>query len=304
MTTGWAKELPLCLYVSSYHSGYEWNDGIESGLQTSIHGRCRLERFYMDTKRNKSPDFAKAQALKAKKLIETQKPDVVIACDDNASIYLVMPYLKNTDVPVVFCGINWTIKPYGYPYPNVTGMIEIAPLQAVLNEAVALLPKAKRVGFLTANVISQRKDAQRLRKMAKTLELKLEEVFVDNMQVWQTAFKDLQQRTDILIVGNTAGINGWDMASAIQFVDTETRNLTVSFSTSTYSLVVFAMVHYSQEQGWWAGKTAVRIINGTAPSEIPITKNHHWRVYSNLHLAKKAGIHLSSRLLKTAKPAR
>ena len=41
-----------CLYVSSYHAGYEWNDGIERGLEAELRGRCELTRFYMDGKRD------------------------------------------------------------------------------------------------------------------------------------------------------------------------------------------------------------------------------------------------------------
>ena len=38
-----------CLYVSSYHKGYEWSDGIEQGIATVLKGKCKLDKFYMDT---------------------------------------------------------------------------------------------------------------------------------------------------------------------------------------------------------------------------------------------------------------
>lgn len=95
-----------CLYVSSYHAGYEWNDGIERGMKPHLAGKCELRTFYMDGKRQLGAAFAKSKAREAKELIDSWKPNIVIAADDNASKYLVMPYLKNVATPVVFCGIN------------------------------------------------------------------------------------------------------------------------------------------------------------------------------------------------------
>lgn len=80
----------------------------------------------MDTKRNPAEEFSKAAALKARTTIEEFRPDVVIASDDNASKYLIMPYYKDAELPFVFCGINWDASIYGFPYKNVTGMIEVA----------------------------------------------------------------------------------------------------------------------------------------------------------------------------------
>jgi hypothetical protein len=53
-----------CLYVSSYHAGYEWNDGIERGLHSSLQNRCELRKFYMDGKRNLGEAFAKTRRLR------------------------------------------------------------------------------------------------------------------------------------------------------------------------------------------------------------------------------------------------
>lgn len=91
-----------CLYVSSYHAGYVWNDDTEEAMTKVLQGQYEIKKFYMDGKRNPAPEFAQHKALEAKKLTETWKPDIVIAADDNVSRYLVMPYLKNTAVPVVF----------------------------------------------------------------------------------------------------------------------------------------------------------------------------------------------------------
>ena len=147
-----------CLYISSYHAGYVWNDDIEEAMEKVLQGQCEIKKFYMDGKRNLTPEFAQQKGREAKKLIETWRPDVVIAADDNVSRYLVMPYLKNTGVSVVFCGINWTVAPYGYPYPNTTGMVEIGPVETLAKEVRRAVPNARQGVFLSADEMTQDKE--------------------------------------------------------------------------------------------------------------------------------------------------
>ena len=113
------------LFVDSYHEGYAWGDGIISGIKTVLEGSgVELKIFRMDTKRNGEKAFKESAALKAKAEIEDFKPDVVIAGDDNASKYLVVPYYKDASLPFIFCGVNWDATGYGFPFKNVTGMLE------------------------------------------------------------------------------------------------------------------------------------------------------------------------------------
>ena len=54
-----------CAYVSSYHKGYAWSDGIERGLRAELNGHCDIIQFDMDTMRNKDELYKiqKAQAI-------------------------------------------------------------------------------------------------------------------------------------------------------------------------------------------------------------------------------------------------
>ena len=81
----------------------------------------------MDTKRNKSDEYKIAVGREARDLILSWQPDVVITADDNAAKYLIQPYFKDSATPFVFCGVNWTAEEYGFPYSNVTGIVEVVP---------------------------------------------------------------------------------------------------------------------------------------------------------------------------------
>ena len=59
---------------------------------------------YMNTSEHQSEEFGKEAGLKVKAEIDKWNPDLVIASDDAASQYLVMPYYKDASLPVVFIG--------------------------------------------------------------------------------------------------------------------------------------------------------------------------------------------------------
>jgi len=99
------------LLIDSYHTGYAWSDGIIDGVK-KIAAKEKLTLFihHMDTKRNGTIDFKHKAGLLAKNKIDNLQPDIVIACDDNASKYLVAPHFKK-------CGSSFRLlwyKPGGF----------------------------------------------------------------------------------------------------------------------------------------------------------------------------------------------
>ena len=132
-----------CLFVNSYHTGYPWSDGIEKAISKTLEGKCEYQHIEMDTKRNPTPEYAQKKALEIKAHIETWKPDVVITSDDNASKYLGVPYFKDSPIPFVFCGVNWSVSEYGYPFKNTTGMVEILAIEPLLVEVKRIVPGTK-----------------------------------------------------------------------------------------------------------------------------------------------------------------
>ena len=88
------------LMVCSYHLGYQGNDDKVKGVRMVLaETGADLNIFCMDTKRNDSEEYGRQAGIKAKALVDEYKPDVVIAADDNAQKYLVVPFLKNTGIP-------------------------------------------------------------------------------------------------------------------------------------------------------------------------------------------------------------
>ena len=177
-----------CLYVSSYHKDYQWDQGIREGLEPLLNKHCNISYFFMDTKRNPDSKFAQKKALEAFNIIEKTDPDIIIAADDNASKYLVMPYLKDTKRPVVFCGVNTSAKPYGYPYKNATGMVEVTPYQPIYLALEGVLNFPKSGTFLSANVVSQQRMYNQLANDFSKKGISLKSAFVKTQEEWENVW--------------------------------------------------------------------------------------------------------------------
>ncbi len=261
-----------CLYVSSYHRGYAWSDGVEQGLRKVLTGHCEIRQIDMDTKRNKSVEFKQSAAAAVKREIESWQPDVVIVSDDNAAKYVVQQYYRDAATPFVFSGVNWTVKEYGFPYSNVTGIIEVAPLEAMLSNAVKYSGGAKKAIYLGADTLTEKKNLDRVAGVSEKLGIELEGILVSDAGEWKSRYL-AAQNADFIVMGSYSGISNWDKTELAAFAVEHARKLTV---TSHEWMMPFSTIGFTkipQEHGEWAAQTAIEILKGKSPREIPIVAN-------------------------------
>lgn len=286
------------LYVDSYHETYPWSAGITAGIQSVLASQSNIELkiFRMDTKRQPEEAAKIAAARQARDLIDRWRPDLVITSDDNAARYLIVPYFLNSNLPFVFCGINWNADNYRFPPTQITGMLEVQLIDEMLT---TLRPFARgpRIAFIKGDDPSARKEAD---FFDQRFNLRLDRRLVKNFAEWQQAYRQLQQEADLILLGNNASIADWDADLARTLIMNETRVPTANWDAwmAPYSLVTFA--NLPGEQGEWAAATALRILNGTPVSAIPITTNHKAGIYLNMDLARKLGIKFPMELIERA----
>jgi len=235
-------EKPLCLYVSSYHQGYAWSDGVERGLRRTIEDQCELVQFDMDTKRKKSTELKKQAGQDAYDLVRKLNPDVVITSDDNAAKFLVVPYLKDTDIPVVFSGINWTVEEYEFPAPNVTGIVEVAPIKPMLSQALKVSDNRTRAAYLGASTLSEIKNFNRINNVAKKMGISMVSILAEDFTKWKTGL-DLAQNYDFVIMGSHSGISNWDSKEAEAFASEHSKIVSL---TNHEWMMPYSMVGYTK----------------------------------------------------------
>ncbi len=286
------------LFVNSYHEGYEWSDGEEAGAKAVLQPAGVQLRFVrMDVKRHQDDAFRKSAAEKARAEIEAWKPDVVIASDDPAVQFVLVPFFKDATTPWVFCGVNWEAKKYGLPYKNATGMVEVSLVKELIDN-LREYSKGSRVGFLTVDSETEHIEGPYYKKqLGLTF---ASEKYVKTLAQWKEAFLAMQKDVDVLFLGNFAGINDWNEQDAAAFALANSHIPSGSIYDFMMPYAMLGLTKVAQEQGIWAARTALDILKGASPASIPIVPNKQAKIFVNVKLASKAGIVFKPALVKNA----
>jgi ABC-type uncharacterized transport system substrate-binding protein len=276
------------LHVDSYHRGNEWNDRIADAVIATLAGTgAQVRVFHMDTKRNPSEVAKQAAALRAKAVIEEFRPDVVTASDDDASKYLIAPFYKDAALPFVFCGLNWDASVYGFPFTNVTGMVEVSPIPQII-ELMRRHARGDRLGYLTEDTETKRKELQYHEKMFGIRYH--QSYFVSSFDAWKEAFRRAQDEVDMLVILGVAAVEGFDDGAAAAFAEAETRIPSGTDFGWLMHVALLGVGKLPEEQGQWAARAAVKILEGVPPSRIPLAYNTEGRLYVNRNIAARLGI--------------
>ncbi|BBO78346.1 hypothetical protein DSCW_57630 [Desulfosarcina widdelii] len=135
--------------ISAYNKGYKWTDDCVKGISSVLEDRYNLVTIYMNTK-VLSKGQHQESADKSWNAYKEIKPDLVMLGDDNA-LYFLGPKFADSDVPVVFYGVNANPRKYfkdkSIP-KNITGILERVPIYAVLRIVKPLLKNAKNMLLL------------------------------------------------------------------------------------------------------------------------------------------------------------
>ncbi|MGQ7843373.1 ABC transporter substrate-binding protein [Granulosicoccus sp. 3-233] len=309
-----AAPAPLCLYVSSYHQGHAWSDGIERGLRQTIAEHCEVASFYMDSSRRPSVRDMQSAGLAAFERARDLQPDIIITSDDNAAEYLIVPYLLGGKTPVVFSGINWSVQEYGLPSSNVTGMVEVAPLRHMLINTLTAVqsspdhriltlrkqPGAARILYLGSDSPADLKMLARIDLIANLLGTGVDSILVDDFDAWLSGFR-LAQNHDLLIIGNNANVRDFDHDVARRHALLHTRTLSVTYNDWMMDYAVLGYTRLAEEQGEWAALAAIAILDGLPPSDIPVVTNRKFETWLNVDLAERSGLRLSPHITNRAK---
>jgi ABC-type uncharacterized transport system substrate-binding protein len=276
------------LHIDSYHRGNEWNDRIANAVRDTLAGTgVELKTIHLDTKRKPSEAQKRASALQAKEVIETFKPDVVTISDDDAAKYLLMPYYKDADLPFVFCGLNWDASAYGLPYVNVTGMVEVSPIPQIIR-LLRGYARGDRVGYLAEDTETKRKEIEYHEKLFGIHYEKT--YFVQTFDQWKQAFLQAQGEVDMLVNFGIAAVANWDDKAAQEWAELHTEIPTGTDFSWLMHISLLGVGKVPEEQGRWAARAALKILDGVSPARIPLSYNQEADLYFNTKIAARIGI--------------
>ncbi len=286
------------LIIHSYHSDsrrvMEHNESIEKILKEN---GIKYDFFYMDTQRNRDEEFIKKAATEAKNKIEEYKPDVIITFDDNAFKYLVMQYYRDSEINVIFAGLDWDVSAYDAPYTNTTGMISVTLMEQLI-DYLKEYADGEKVSWLGYDTLTSRKE---INAYLNVLGINMNAYFVENFSEWKDSFLKIQKEADILIhSGTLTSMKEWNEKEASDFV---LQNIEIPIGTVNKSIMncsIMGLVVVPTEQGIWVAEKAVEIINGRSVSDIPVTHNKEGEIYLNLEIAEKLNILFNHNIIRSA----
>lgn len=276
------------LHVDSYHRGNEWNDRIADAVTATLEDAgVEVRVVHMDTKRHPDEAHKQQAALDVKAIIDDWQPDVVTTSDDNAAKYLIVAHYQDAELPFVFCGLNWDAATYGLPFSNTTGMVEVTPIPQIIR-LLRGYAQGDRLGYLTEDTETKRKELEYHEKLfGITYD---QTYFVSDFAGWQEAYLRAQDEVDMLVLLGVAALEDFDDEAAARLAETTTR---IPSGTDFGWLMHVSMLGVGklpEEQGTWAAKAALAILDGAEPSEIPLAHNKEGKLYFNPKIAARLGI--------------
>lgn len=310
-----ATEAASCkvLIVMSYEERNPWCMEIKEGIDSMLMNACEVTYFYMDTKKNYKGGEEKAK--EAYSLYRNLQPDGIITVDDNAQWMFVLPYLKDkVNTPVMFCGVNAQPDKYGYPASNVSGILERSHIRESIALAKQLVPSIKTVGFLAKNSPSGKAILHQVEKESDTyaaefMDFKLLKTIKETLAV----VEEFKEHIDLLFVDATNGIldnhgKPLDNKHVTQVISKAFGKPIIGANMFHVEFgILCAVVKTGQEQGIVASEMLLKAMQGTAVSEIPITRNYKGKRIINVTTMKKLGIQpkpivlLGAQLVRTEK---
>jgi len=283
-------------YVNSYHVGYGSSDDVMEGItETFARANVELETFFLDAKRKTTELEIQESVKNALKEIEKFKPDLLIVSDDNAVKDLVVPHFNDTVLPVVFCGVNWSAEQYNLGN-NVTGMLEVLPLRECLSEVISNYPDTRKLAVLSENSFSEQNNKMLLDSLYINLGLETEYLLADDLDTWKEYFLRANKNADLIYLPTNGAIKNWDDVEAQKLVEEKLQIPVVTCDDFMMPYAVFGLTKVAKEQGEWAAKTALEILKGEMPSEIPYAKNNQTKAWLNEKLSNKIDFKVSEKV--------
>jgi ABC-type uncharacterized transport system substrate-binding protein len=281
------------LVVHSYHFEYPWTKSIDDGIMDVLRDKgYTVEKFFMDTKQNTNEAFKIKAGQAALAKIDSFKPVVVIASDDNAQEYMGKFLVNRKDVSLVFCGVNLDMKVYNYPAANVTGVLE----RPFVGSTLDLLQKVTR-GIETVTIFTDKSPTSKgFINYITSLELDVKIVVIietDDFDEWKRKFETIKGDAVVTYLYHTIHKSGKPVSprNVMKWTTERMERPWVGFFYfAIEDGVLLGHVESGFEHGELAARRAVEIIDGKKAVEIPVITASKGLIMVNDKTARKLGI--------------
>ena len=279
--SAWASDFnkKRVFYLNSYHDGYMWSDDIMNGLREVFAASnipIELQVEYMDSKKYNFHTLGEKLYELYRQKFSNEHFDVVIV-SDNHGLDFIRQYRDELfpGVPVVFCGINRNDFEYLKDEPNMTGALETIEARALLELALKLSPRIKRMIAVGDRSTTGLAIKRQVESAMPDFEGRLEFEFmaVENFTRTLEELRDIPDDTMVYFIPFYTNVHG-KFYSAEELVEV----LSTNTDAPIYSNWGFLLGHGTvggplisgEDHGRAAANMALRILQGTRANRIPI----------------------------------
>jgi len=299
---------PVVLIIESYHPALVWTAQCEDGIRQALGGGFDVRSVFMDTKRIPATDFA-LSARKAWEAFDNIRPDLVMLGDDDA-LSMLGPQVAETNIPIVFFGINNNPRNYFRQLPpNIAGVLERTPVIPWLRHLTGIMPRARRALVLLDKSLTSDSIIDLVFQGHESIhvgKLNVEFYVASDWADWQDRIRGASEY-DFLLTPTFHALRGAGNYIDIPVVVSWTsRNSPVPvFSNQDYTIgengFVGALVLVGTEHGRLAGDIARGILEGTfLPRSAPFLTDRAGQFYFNRQQLDRFGILLPEEIRNIA----
>jgi PAS domain S-box-containing protein len=161
------------LVLNSYHLGYKWSDDLLDGIRSEMgkNKKIMLYTEFLDTKRIFDDKTFNRFSRYLKDKYKRKKFDLIITSDDNAFVFI-KKYRTQlfSNIPVVFCGVNYYKKSDTIGFRNVTGVNEKTDIYENVQLILKLHPNTNLIVFICDNTATGKKIQKHIQSLQPSIE--------------------------------------------------------------------------------------------------------------------------------------
>jgi len=318
--------------VSSYHPEYLWSQDTHRGVCRAMldlafldneeqvtnftknnyveSSKAVVKKAWMDTKRKTSRSDIAAVTARIVNEIEQFQPNLILLGDDNAANYIGNQYI-DTDIPVVFWGVNGLPLKYGLldslkkPGHNVTGIYQAGYMKENILYIKKMVPTIKTLAILSDDSPTGRSKAKELEKLIamEKLPIRLTKTVITNsLSKWKSEALKLQKEADAFFVlnHNTLKDDDGNPVDQLEVGAWYLRHIKKPDCAQEKQFAEEGILLVVDDSGFKQGYEAVKmahqiIVEGKRPGNIPVRAPDRGPVIVNRQRAKMLGINTSNK---------
>ena len=283
---------PRIFILHSYQQSSPWVQGLNQGVRSIFRDKAyiSLRTFYMNSKPYDSKIYREHIIKDLKTTIDAWRPDIIVAFDNEAQNIAVQEFANKPNIKVILAGITDSRRWHEYELtPNITGITEQIPVQAIREILSLMFRNQKRIYYLSDNSNA----AQTLDKAITQQDWGSYELVahrrVKTFSEWKKAVHEAEKNADVLLISVYHQVmDGKQNVQPKQLVRWMNENSKIPVVGVYESFIIdggmMAIAISSLEQGYIAAWLAFNIIEKKLSiQEIPLL---HGKTFS-LFIQKK-----------------